>query len=181
MICRECLHYVLVHTVLHLTNPLRVQDVILVAQNYPLFLWRDNTFTDDDPYLGFLQSMLLVKVRGIPPRMANVDCNLVQALRHIATGPPPEGGYAALSGITRVTIPAIAYSAVMVGALRLLNPHGLPYCRCISPFQAMNTSSTVGEAGISPFASSTSASSRLCLDGQRVTVRHCCCGGTGVW
>lgn len=66
--------------VLHLISPHSVQEGILgdnhafqvVAQNYPLFLWRDGEFHDDDPYSGFLQNMLLVKVRGFPPTWATL-------------------------------------------------------------------------------------------------------------
>ena len=51
--------------------------------------------------------------------------NLAQALQHIPISPSSadsggncssKKGYAALNGITKVTIPAIAYSAVMVEA-----------------------------------------------------------------
>lgn len=108
----------------------------VVAKNYPLFLWRDSTFTYDDPCSGFLQSMLLVKVRGSPLCVADAGNTLVQALRHIATNPTSEGGYAALNGITRVTIPAIAYSAVMVSVLYVLIPRHSCYHRCILHSQA---------------------------------------------
>ena len=55
---------------LYLTNLFSVHEGILshnptyqvIAQNYPLFLWRDNMFDDNNPLIGFLRSALLVKV-----------------------------------------------------------------------------------------------------------------------
>jgi len=166
----------------------RVQRAILrdepthqvIAKNYPLFLWRDSTFSCDDPCLGFLQNMLLVKVRWSPLHMANTGHTLLQALRHIAANPTSEGGYAALNGVMRVTIPAIAYSAVMVGVLHVLMLRCSSHHRCISHSQATWSSlRTVGHMGSSLIKNSTLASSRLCSCGRRMTVRLCCCGGPG--
>ena len=55
---------------LYLTNLYSVREGIIshdptykvIAQNYPLFLWRDSIYNNTDPYLGFLRSGLLIKV-----------------------------------------------------------------------------------------------------------------------
>jgi hypothetical protein len=100
----------------------------VIAQNYPLFLWKDNIYDDDSPFTGFLRSALLVKVRSFTSKSGGSKFNSVQALRHIAISPSSadsggnrssKKGYAALNGINKVTVPAIAYSAVMVRASSL--------------------------------------------------------------
>ena len=101
----------------------------MIAQNYPLFLWKDDIYDDDSPFTGFLRNILLVKVRGFIYKSAGSTLNPSQALRHIAISPSSadsggnhssKKGYAALNGITKVTVPAIAYSAVMVGFFSLI-------------------------------------------------------------
>jgi len=57
---------------LYLTNLCSVRDGILshnpayrvIAQNYPLFLWRDSMYDPNNPFIGFLRSALLVKVQS---------------------------------------------------------------------------------------------------------------------
>jgi len=50
----------------------------VTPQEYPKLLWRDGVFDPEDPHLGFLQSMLLVKVRG------SVQFTLQTLLRNLA-------------------------------------------------------------------------------------------------
>ena len=115
----------------------------------------------------------------------------VQALRHIAIGPPSAGGagthpsgegYAMRNGITRVTVPAIAYTAVVVGEPARPIPHCPPCHRCTLLFQAMPISQRgwVG-VGDSPVVSSTSASLQQCGDGLKRIAKSCCHGGAGMW
>ena len=83
---------------------------------------------------------------------------------------------------SRVTVPAIAYTAVMVcTSLPSLDlTHSLE-SRYILPSQTKCISlSQVEERPRSPFASFISASSRLWRRCTALTGMHCCCGGAGV-
>ena len=59
-----CAHLIHAHSV---SEGIRSHDpeYRVIAQNYPLFLWKDNIYDDDSPYTGFLRSTLLVKVRAL--------------------------------------------------------------------------------------------------------------------
>lgn len=34
----------------------------VIPQNYPVFLWQDSVYDEDNPFIGFLRNALLVKV-----------------------------------------------------------------------------------------------------------------------
>ena len=49
----------------------------VIPQNYPVFLWWDSVYNKNNPFIGFLQNVLLVKVWGIMDKLSDSMLNLM--------------------------------------------------------------------------------------------------------
>lgn len=154
----------------------------ITAENYPLFLWRDSHLNHRDPYFGFLRSSLLVRVCHPSPMHLPLRYNIVQTLRHIVTALPPEDCVTVQSRPTGVTVPAIAYAAVIVG----VSPRPIYMADCGERYTSLSQA-ILGSVkfakgtGASPIANSTSVLSRRCRGGLKTTVAHYCYGGASTY
>jgi hypothetical protein len=92
------------------------------GDQWPIFLYRGCIYDPEDPWNGLFRSSLLISVSlhvSLPPRNSRP---ILQAYKHVFTSPSSvdrepkatRSSNARIHGMTRVTLPSIAYIATQV-------------------------------------------------------------------
>lgn len=106
---------------------LRSGELLVPGDQWPLFIYAGQIFSDEDPWKGLFRSKIMVQVMSLlVSHRPHFDCYL-QSFKHVFTSPSSvenenkatRSGNARIHGMTRVTPASIAYIATQVGSWSL--------------------------------------------------------------